>query len=630
MPDVDEQLGALAGCTIFTTLDLSNCSLQIPLTEQAKDKTAFVTENVTARFERMPFGLKGAQGTFQKLMNLVFKDLNEAGLGNTYLDDIIIPSASWEDLMRDLLKVLEALVKARFTLKPAKCHFGAEQLDYLGYRISKGVVKPGRKVEAITNFPIPKDAHEIRRFLGLLGYFRRFIVNYAIVAEPLTRLTGKDVPYQWGPSQETAFENLKKVLSLEPVVRMYDPSAAVTEVHTNANSKALSGILLQGPKTTNLHMVYAVSKKKTNAESLYHFSRLELYAIIWTINRLRPYLLGTRFTVVTDCQVLTYLNLHKSTKPQIARWYEALQEYDFDIRYHPGSKMAHVDALSHGVDDDDSTTESVDDELAQHACVFVAMSVHDRVRFMQQGEPTTREQIRKLELIGPKTKQASGDLVNYEVINGILHRRYVGRLPLVVPKQMRKGIVIAAHDYGGHFALDRTVAKISKDFWFSQLRRYVRQHIRMCLECLTHKRPSGKRQGLLHPIPPGRRPFQVINVDHLGPFETSPQLNRYLLVIVDNLTKYVHMYPCKTTDAKSLIRIMTMFIETRGIPDQIISDRGSCFTSRPFEQFCTVHNIEHILNSTRHPQVNGQVERANRTIVTLLGMSTDDQRRWDT
>uniref|UniRef100_A0A2S2NQB9 Integrase zinc-binding domain-containing protein n=1 Tax=Schizaphis graminum TaxID=13262 RepID=A0A2S2NQB9_SCHGA len=138
--------------------------------------------------------------------------------------------------------------------------------------------------------------------------------------------------------------------------------------------------------------------------------------------------------------------------------------------------MAHVDALSRAVTDDDLTTEAVDAELAQQTCVFIAISVIDKVRFMQQGDPETRELIQQLEQIGLKTKQVSGDIEHYEVINGILHHRYDGRLLLVVPKAMRKGIVIVAHDYGGHFALDRTVAKISKDFWFSRLRRYVRQH----------------------------------------------------------------------------------------------------------------------------------------------------------
>jgi len=207
----------------------------------------------------------------------------------------------------------------------------------------------------------------------------------------------------------------------------------------------------------------------------------------------------------------------------------------------------------------------------------------------------------------------------------LLYRKCSEWLLLAVPNTMRKGVVIAAHDYGGHFATDRTVTKITKHFWFSRLRRYVRQHINMCLECVTHKRP-----GLLHSIPPGIRPFQVVNVDHLGPFETSTQQNKYLLVIVSNLTKYVHLFPCKITDTNSTVRCLTKFIEMKGIPDQIITHRGFWFTSHPFEEFCKDHQIRHILNSTLHPQANGQVERANRTIVPLLSMSSKDQRRWDT
>jgi len=192
----------------------------------------------------------------------------------------------------------------------------------------------------IAKFPRPRDAHEVRRFLGFAGYFRRFTVKYAQIAAPLTCLTGKDVPFVWSESQENAFTALREILCNEPVVRMYDPEAVVTQVHTDASSLALSGILLQGETPTALHMVYAVSKKTTSAESKYHSSRLELLAIIWTLNRLRPFLLGIKFTVITDCQALVYLNLHKTVKPQIARWFEVLHEYDFEIKYRQAMRMA--------------------------------------------------------------------------------------------------------------------------------------------------------------------------------------------------------------------------------------------------------------------------------------------------
>jgi len=197
MPDVDSQLSKLADGRIFTTLDLSNGFLQIPLSEEAKEKTAFVTQDTTARFERMPFGLKGAPATFQRLMSAVFKNLSEAGKVHTYLDDIIIPSKSADDMLEVLEVVLRALVETNLTLKPSKCSIGMSTLDYLGFRIAEGEVRPGRKIDALSNFPRPRDAHEVRRFLGLAGYFRRFIVKYAELAEPLTLLTAKDVKYEW-------------------------------------------------------------------------------------------------------------------------------------------------------------------------------------------------------------------------------------------------------------------------------------------------------------------------------------------------------------------------------------------------------------------------------------------------
>lgn len=194
MPDIDDLLSHLAGGQIFSTLDLSNGFLQIPLSQEAKEKTAFVTEDSTAKFERMPFGLKGAPGVFQKVMNLIFKDLKDEGLIHIYLDHIIIPSRDWDDMLSVIHRVLISLrLAACLTLKPTKCTFGATSLNFLGFTISSGEIKPGLKVEAIRSFPKPHDAHEVRRFLVLKGYFRRFVVNYAKLAAPLTYLTGKDV-----------------------------------------------------------------------------------------------------------------------------------------------------------------------------------------------------------------------------------------------------------------------------------------------------------------------------------------------------------------------------------------------------------------------------------------------------
>jgi len=332
MPDIHSQLSSLATANMFTTLDLSHRFLQIPLTQESKDKTAFTTEDTITNFERMPFGLKSAPGTLQRLMSIIFKDLKLAGIVNTYLDDVIIPSRDWADMMSSLEQVLLVLTRANLTLKPIKCVFGAHELDYLGFRISKQVIKPGRKVEAVASCPPPRDIHELRRFVRLAGFFRRFIVKYAELADPLTQLTAKNVPYSWDREQPAAFAELKQRLCADPFVQMYDPKSPVTELHTDASSHALSGILLQCPTSADLHIWSTRLVKRQPFRNRNITPRLELLAMIWSLNRLRPYLLGVRFTIRTDCQALVYLNLHKTTKPQIARWYEVLHEFDFEIK----------------------------------------------------------------------------------------------------------------------------------------------------------------------------------------------------------------------------------------------------------------------------------------------------------
>jgi hypothetical protein len=208
--------------------------------------------------------------------------------------------------------------------------------------------------------------------------------------------------------------------------------------------------------------------------------------------------LRIRFTVITDCQALVYLNKYKTKKPQIARWYEVLQEFDFEIKYRQGTRMSHVDALSRVLYDGAEPYKSVEKEIANRIEVFVAITKHEAVRLLQATDQNTRHLIDLLNedhAPGVTNKEADG----YQVTKGVLYKVHHGRPLLVVPKSMRKGVVIAAHDYGGHFSIDRTVARITADYWFAGMKRYVKQHIAMCVDCLTNKRPAGPKPGFLHP-----------------------------------------------------------------------------------------------------------------------------------
>ncbi|KAF0715916.1 Uncharacterized protein FWK35_00034425 [Aphis craccivora] len=290
------------------------------------------------------------------------------------------------------------------------------------------------------------------------------------------------------------------------------------------------------------------------------------------------------------------------------------------MKFRPGERMAHVDALSRAAPVSVAEGDlSVHEELSARLEVLITLTPTEKVRFMQQGDPLTRDTIQLVLTTRALTDHEKRTVQHFEVHDGVL----------VVPRVMRKGIVIGAHDFGGHFALDRTVAKIMESYWFTGLKRYVKQHIQMYMDYLVHKTPAGKKPGYLHPIPAGRRPFEVVHVDHLGPFETSAAENRYLFVLEDNLTKFTHLYPCRSTDTASVLNRLDKFCEMRGMPDRIISDRVTCFTGKVFKTYCESRGIKHTLNSTKHPQANGQFERVNRTSLPMLSILCDDQAHWE-
>ncbi|UYV72237.1 hypothetical protein LAZ67_9002287, partial [Cordylochernes scorpioides] len=589
LPRIDDLLEGLRNAKFFTTLDLAHGYLQIPLTDKAKLKTAFITPDDTGQFERMIFGLANAPAEFQRLMHTVLGPLlNKKEF--CYLDDVIIPAKDWREMIERLRKVLERIRSAKLTLKPSKCEFGRREVEFLGYVISTGGLKPGpRKIKAIEEFPEPKNVHDIRRFLGLTNFFRRFVKDFARKAEPLSRLTKKGLQFEWKEEQRRSFGGLRKDLVEYPVLAHYNPELK-TEVHCDASAEGLAGMVLQMDEDGKWRLVYCVSKKTTEAEKMYHSSKLELMAIVWTLDRLRQFLVGIKFTVVTDCQALVYMNAKKTTNPQIARWYNLIQEYDFEIRHKPGEKMAHVDGMSRApVDDPRDTMEEI---VEKNLEVCFAITLEEQILMIQHSDPELRDLIQIFRKDPcDRTVGEQNRINDYSYKGGRLFRMVKNgeeeRALYVIPKSMRKSLVVKFHDLMGHFATDRTVNKIKELYWFPSMKRYVRRHVAMCLECLFNKVPGGKQQGFLHPIKSGKRPFSIVHMDHVGPFVRS------------------------TKDHQR--------------------QRGSCFTSRQFEEFCRGNGIHHTLNSTKHPQGNGMVERVNRTVLSTIATSIEDPRRkdWD-
>lgn len=218
-------------------------------------------------------------------------------------------------MLNRLRQVLEVLKEAKLTLNLSKCHFGYSEVAHLGFILSADGVRPGnQKVQAVQQFPTPSNKQEARRIFGLCGFFRRFVPRYAEIAQPISDLLKDNVPFTWLTLQNDAFQELKDRLTSQPVLQLYNPRAE-TELHCDASSVGLSGMLLQRGVNNRLHLVHAVSKKTTAAERNYHSSKQELMAVVWSISRLRPYLIELKFLVVTDCQAIVHLNTKRTINP---------------------------------------------------------------------------------------------------------------------------------------------------------------------------------------------------------------------------------------------------------------------------------------------------------------------------
>ena len=548
LPRIDELLDRLQGAKLFTKIDLRSGYHQIRVHPEDVHKTAFRTRYGHFEFLVLPFGLTNAPVTFMHLMHSIFREQLDDFIV-IFLDDILVYSKDLEGHVTHVRKTLEILRQNQLYAKVSKCAFFQSSVEYLGHIVSaEGLAVDPAKVKAVQEWKVPTSVTEIRSFLGLAGYYRRFIPQFAKIAAPLTNLTRKNTPFTWSLREGEAFKELKEVLQHAPVLQLADPTRDYI-VTTDASDFAMGAVLSQVWEDGE-HPIAYESRKMNATKMNYPTHERELLAVIHALRVWRHYLLGKRFKIFTDHHSLKYLMTQPNLSKRQARWVEMLAEFDFEVVHRPGKSNVVADALS---------------RLNAVQCGAASRGHHreDLFKGLEQAYKNDKE-----------TKMIMQNLdVHREfcVIQNKLYYTGKGWMQLYLPLgKFRDFIMQECHDtrYAGHLGVRKIEELISRDFYWPTIHADVATYVQTCEECQRNKPSNQRPAGLLQPLEvPGRR-WERISMDFITHFPRTRAGYDNLMVIVDYVTKMMILQPThSTTTAVDTARIsMDAVVRVHGLP----------------------------------------------------------------
>ncbi|BHF62235.1 hypothetical protein SprV_0200521600 [Sparganum proliferum] len=635
-PRIDDTIDALSGAAWFSTLDLASGYWQVEVHPADRAKTAFVVPSGLYEFNMMPFGLANAPATFQRLMTTVLRDITPTAC-LIYLDDIIVHGKTVEEHNAHLREVLLRLRDAGLVLRTDKCKLLQNQTLLLGYILSPSGIHPDPdKISRICEWPTPKTSQEVRSFLGLASYYRKFVRGFAGIAAPLHRLTEKSRPFLWTKECEAAFDQLKRALTSPPILSLPDvsPSAGEFILDTDASDRAIGAVLSQLTADGDEKAIAFASRQLSKQERRYSTTRREMLALVYFLKYFRPYLLGRHFVVRTDHNALQWLQNFRDPEGQVARWQEQLQEYDFTCVYRPGARHQNADALSrHPTSSDEAVNAIVTVDDAQQWAILQAEDpdfgdIYDR-QLHGSRKPTGREMREK----SAAARALWSNWGRLRISDGVLflHSGANEPLRLVMPKARVRDTVGNIHNQLGHAGQRKTEAAVRRRFWWPTIHQDVVSYCSACQVCAQIKSPIPAPRALLHPIAVDG-PNHRIGVDIIGPLPTTRRGNRFILVMVDYFTKWCEAVPLQTQDARSVAAaILNDWISRYGAPTIIHSDRGTAFENHLLAELCSLLQINKTRTTPYHPEGNGLVERTNRTIKRILSAFVDRESSdaWD-
>lgn len=672
IPNIADILDKLGNCNYFTTLDLASGFYQVEMSPADIPKTAFTVEHGHFEFLRMPMGLKNSPSTFQRVMDNVLRDLQNT-ICLVYLDDVIVFSTSLQEHMVNLEKVFNRLRESNFKIQMDKSEFLKLETAYLGHVISRDGIKPNPdKISAIRNYPLPKTPTEIKRFLGLLGYYRKFIPDFAKVTKPMTQCLKKGSKITLDQNYTSCFEKCKTLLINDPILQYPDFSKEFV-LTTDASNLAIGAVLSQGAIGTDKPIAYA-SRTLNSSEINYSTIEKELLAIVWATKYFRPYLFGRKFKIVTDHRPLQWVMNIKEPNSRLTRWRLKLSEFDFSVVYKQGKSNTNADALSrielHNEETgslianptegpssllNNSKTDTVHTDaenpiLEVPITDFPLNKYHRQIIFTLVDDVRSRPSVSKpfeshvkthiqisksnleedvvnavKEYINPKVR--TGILINpplamYEIIPIIQNKFKSSSMDLVLTKvelenvkdYLKQQEIIRKYHEGktNHRGINECYTSLSNKFYWPKMKEHITKYINECDVCGQAKYDRNPVKQKFNIVAPPTKPFEIVHLDLL-----SVETQKYL-TIIDSFSKYAQAYHLRDATAISVIQALLTFSTHHGLPLTIVTDRGPEFTNQLFSEFVKIHKVQHHKISACTPNENGMVERLHSTLLEHL------------